>query len=156
MNSSLPPARSTTSWLARAQDVGAQQSITQYLRILWRSRLLITGVTLLMIIVMLVALNMMTPQYTATAKVMIEPRRTRIFDNRDVVGPLPPQMITVNSEVEVVRSRNVASRVADKLDAWNDPFFNPALRPKQVTWVDEVRANDLAASAKGILTKLRF
>ncbi len=140
MNSSIPPARPANSWLARAQEAGTQNSIAQYLRILWRSRLLIVGVTLLMIIAMLVALNMMTPQYTATAKVMIDPRRTRLFDTREVLTSLPPQLVTVMSEVEVVRSRNVASRVADKLDAWNDPFFNPALRPRQTSWISELRA----------------
>ena len=143
MNSSIPPASKGNalgnSWLVRAQDVSAQQNMVQYLRILWRGRLLIIGVTLLMVITMLVLLNLMTPQYTATAKVMIDPRRTRIFDSREVVGQLPPQLVTVMSEVEVVRSRNVAGRVADKLDAWNDPFFNPALRPKTTSWYSELR-----------------
>lgn len=139
MNPSIPPGRSAGSWLGHVREAGTQQSIAQYLRILWRGRLLIAGVTLLLIIATLIALKLMTPQYTATAKVMIDPRRTRIFDTREVVGQLPPQLVTVMSEVEVVRSRNVASRVADKLDAWNDPFFNPALRPPSTTWLSKLR-----------------
>ncbi len=145
MNSSTPSAKQLSSWLAQAHEGGTQQNMVQYLRILWRSRLLIVGVTLLMIITTLVLLNLMTPQYTATAKVMIDPRRTRIFESREVVTQLPPQLVTVMSEVEVVRSRNVASRVADKLDAWNDPFFNPALRPKTVSWFGELRSSITAA-----------
>lgn len=134
MNPSIPPVKSANSWLAHVREAGTQQNFAQYLRILWRGRLLIAGVTLLMIIITLVAVNLITPQYTATAKVMIDPRRTRIFDTREVVGQLPPQLVTVMSEVEVVRSRNVAMRVADKIDAWNEPFFNPALRPQGQTW----------------------
>jgi capsular exopolysaccharide synthesis family protein len=59
---------------------------------------------------------------------MIEGRKTRIIDLQEVLTQLQPQIATVVGEVEVLRSRTIAKRVADKLDLYNAPDFNPTLK----------------------------
>ncbi len=119
----------------------AGEEIAQYVRVLWRRRWLIAAVTLLMLALAYWLLGMITPLYTASAKVMIDARRTQVVNNREVVSQLPPQLITVMGEVEVIRSRSLAVRVADKLNLWNDPEFNPTLRPVPTGMIATLRLN---------------
>jgi succinoglycan biosynthesis transport protein ExoP len=139
MNSSLTPLKPPPSWSSSLREVATRDDIAQYLRVLWRNRWPIGGLTLLIIIATLVLLAFITPQYTATSKVMIDTRRTRITDAREVISQLTPQLVTVMSEVEVVRSRNVLNRVADALNLWSDPTYNPALRPQTTSWLRSLR-----------------
>jgi len=151
MNTIPPSPRPSDRWAALARDAGPQDNIAHYLRLLWHGKLLIIATTLVALIATFALLNVITPQYTASSKVMIDPRRNQLFASREVVGQLPSQVVTVMSEVEIIRSRNLTIRVADALDLWNDPLFNPMLRPQPTGWVADLRAG--IASAKTTLQK---
>ena len=69
-----------------------------------------------------------TPLYTATANVMLDVRKNQVVDTQAVLSGLPADTAVVDSEVEVLKSRHLASRVVDTLHLDRDPEFNGALR----------------------------
>ena len=83
-----------------------------------------------------------TPRYTATAVLMIEVRENNVLDLEAVVAGLPNDAATIESEIEVLRSRGLAKKVAERLQLDFNPEFNPALRPPSWyrPWVERVRS----------------
>lgn len=69
-----------------------------------------------------------TPEYTATANVMLDTRAQRVVESEAVLSGLPPDSATVDTEVEILRSRQLAERVVSALNLEKDPEFNPSLR----------------------------
>ncbi len=109
----------------------SEVDIRRTLSMLWRRRWMILAILALSVVGSWLFVSRIEPVYTATAQVMIDSRRTRIVDIKEVLSQLSPQLVTVTSEVEVIRSRGLAQRVADTLDLYKDPEFNPRLRPQQ-------------------------
>lgn len=107
--------------------------IGRTLRTLWRRRLLLLACLLLGAGGAWAYTARMHPVYTATAVVMLDTNRPRVIDLKDQARRETPLYVTVNSEVEVIRSRSVAQRVADALNLYDDPEINPTLRPKGET-----------------------
>ncbi len=84
------------------------------------SVVLITGITLLVVF-------QLTPLYTANSLILIDPREQQVVDIEAVMSGLPPDSAAIDSEVEVLRSRTLASRVVAELELVDDPEFNGAL-----------------------------
>lgn len=68
-----------------------------------------------------------TPKYTATANVMIDPRQEKVTNSEAVLSGLPPDTAVVDTEVEVLKSRQLAERVVKALNLEADPEFNPRI-----------------------------
>jgi exopolysaccharide transport family protein len=68
-----------------------------------------------------------TPRYTATSYVMIDTRKHDVSSVNAVLSGLPPDSSAVDTEVEVLKSRSLATRVAQALKLDQDPEFNPRL-----------------------------
>ena len=90
------------------------------LSVIFGTMAVITGITLLVVF-------QLTPQYTATSLVLIDPREQQVVDIEAVMSGLPPDSAAIDSEVEVLRSRTLAARVVDQLELVADPEFNSAL-----------------------------
>lgn len=91
------------------------------------------GVTALVMVVVL----QQTPLYTASAQVLLDRQKMQVTDMEAVISGLPADSATVDSEVEILRSRALAERVVDRLDLMRDPEFNSALRePSVLRWLD--------------------
>lgn len=95
----------------------------------FRRRLkLFLALALLVFVVVLVVTLQATPLYTATASVMIDNRTEQVVDSQAVLSGLPADSAMVDTEVEVLRSRQLAERVVEALNLEEDPEFNSALR----------------------------
>lgn len=70
-----------------------------------------------------------TPLYTSGVVVMLETQQENVVDLESVVGGLSGDSTEINSELEVLKSRGLMGKVADKLNLIEDPEFNGALRP---------------------------
>lgn len=70
------------------------------------------------------------PTYTAAASLLITPRGTDLLKDQEQTTQ-PTDTTEVDTQVQVLNSRALARRVAQKLQLQNDPEFNPALRPKK-------------------------
>lgn len=57
-----------------------------------------------------------TPKYTATVRLVIDQRKQDIVKDQAVVSNLPADSATVDTEAEILRSRSVAEKVAERMN----------------------------------------
>lgn len=114
----------------QTEETGAATiDIGQLINILNRQRHVILAVAGLVVAITLLAIFQIKPSYESTAQIMIDARQNRVVDVEAVMQGLPADQDTVRSEVEIIRSRKLAESVINKLNLWQNPEFNEALRP---------------------------
>jgi len=130
---------------------------------LWRRRGVVIWSIVFVVAVGATFVFSLTPTYTAAAYVEINPRQAKIVNFEAVLGGLAADRATMDTEVEILRSRKLAVRAAKKLNLANVPEFNPALRSPSslrlaLGWVidkldSEKPAVSTLADSEGGLTK---
>ena len=60
---------------------------------------------------------------------MVDPRENQAVNLEAVLSGLPADQETIESEIQVLRSRGLAERVVKKLKLFEDPEFNGRLKP---------------------------
>lgn len=65
--------------------------------------------------------------YTATASVLIEPRRTNVLAQNDVVQGMPTDSASIDTQVQVITSRSLAENLVERLELDKDPRFSWAM-----------------------------
>jgi capsular exopolysaccharide synthesis family protein len=78
------------------------------------------------LVVLVVALHA-PPTYQATASVLVEPNASMVIKDDPGAAALPGDTGVVDTQVEVLKTRAVAERVANRLKLYLDPEFNPAV-----------------------------
>ena len=109
------------------EDSDAIFDLSDFLRILRIRKRIIIGTSIAIVALTAVAVFQTTPRYTASAVVMLEQRENRVADVQAVLSGLPTDPTSIENQVQILRSRTLLSRVADKLRLDADPEFNPAL-----------------------------
>jgi polysaccharide biosynthesis transport protein len=99
------------------------------LRKVWRRKGVIVGVTVVLTVIAGLVIHEIPSLYTAASVVMINYRETQVVDVEAVVPSLAGDVETIESEIQVIRSREIIEKVADALRLHEDPEFNAALRP---------------------------
>ncbi|WP_051631131.1 GumC family protein [Afifella pfennigii] len=97
---------------------------------LWRRAWLLGIVALAVGIVTYLGLSSATPLYTGDAQVLIEARESPLTRPRDAPSDnLSVQLdeSAITSQVEVLRSRQIANAVIDRFELTRNPEFDPAL-----------------------------
>lgn len=97
-------------------------------QVLRRRAAVILGIVACITVATLLVVFQLTPLYTATTLVLLDPREQQVVDIEAVMSGLPPDSAVVDSEVEVLRSRRLAARVVDQLNLMEDDEFNSALQ----------------------------
>jgi len=121
------------SWrLINMRNGNKAADLRELLRRIWRRRRVVVGMVVTVTALVAIISFQLVPRYTARAQVMIEPRRSQVVDVQAVLSGLPPDTETINSEIQVIHSRQMASRVIERLGLDSDPEFNPDLR--EPTW----------------------
>jgi capsular exopolysaccharide synthesis family protein len=87
------------------------------------------GVAAIVFILVLAAFAMKTPTYSAWGSLVIDTKGMNLASVDRTQTGLSSDTSAVDTEVEIIRSRAVAERVARKLQLWNDPEFNPQMAP---------------------------
>lgn len=99
------------------------------LRTLWRGRLFIFATMIAgLLLGGYFAYAVATPIYRSEVVVMLNSRDQQVVNLDSVVGGLGRDLSVVNTEVEVLRSRDLLGKVVDRLDLMSDPEFNTRLR----------------------------
>ena len=75
------------------------------------------------------AFVVVTPVYSSSAVVILEPRTDQIASYQSLTGGIIGDSPEVNSEIEILRSRSLMHLVVAKLDLLNDTEFNRSLTP---------------------------
>jgi len=109
-------------------------------RTLWRRKLFLLGVVLLMLGLTAAYVSRMPPAFEAEALVMLNDRQSQLAPNiPEVLSQLAPNEQGLQSQLLLIRSRSMAERLVDELRLHMLPEFNPALRPREVDithWLD--------------------
>ncbi|MEQ1863673.1 MAG: polysaccharide biosynthesis tyrosine autokinase [Micropepsaceae bacterium] len=71
-----------------------------------------------------IALVFITPTYSATSVMMLDQRKNAVEDVNAVLSGLPTDSASVQNQVQELTSRELATRVVDKLKLDLDPEFN--------------------------------
>jgi succinoglycan biosynthesis transport protein ExoP len=104
--------------------------IRPILRLVWDGRwLLFAGALIGMTVFGFQTFVLAEPQYRATAMVILDMRARQIVDEGAVVTGPSGETAEINTEVEVLRGRELLGHVVDALDLAADPEFNTALAP---------------------------
>jgi capsular exopolysaccharide synthesis family protein len=105
--------------------------LLEVLLTIWRGKLLIIATCIITVAVgAWYAFYHAVPEYTATSSVALESRQENIMDMQSVITGLSGDQPTINTEVEVLKSRKLLEKLVLDLDLQNDPEFNPTLRPE--------------------------
>lgn len=108
-------------------------------QVLRRRAAVIIGSIGFVTITTLLVVFQLEPRYTANVLILIDPREQQVVDIEAVMSGLPPDSAVIDSEVEVLRSRKLTSRVVAQLDLVNDPEFNAALAEKSfLAWLNPI------------------
>ncbi len=73
-------------------------------------------------------INHLQPSYTAEASVIIGQRQEQVVDLKAVISGLGGESDVIESEVQLLRSRRIASGVVEQLNLVENVEFNPALK----------------------------
>lgn len=100
------------------------------LRTIWRSKWLILFVTLCTAAVAGVYIwRIAVPFYAATTVVTLQNLERKSVDLESAVSGIGSDQASINTEVEVLRSRGLIDKLVDRLDLDKDPEFNVYLQP---------------------------
>lgn len=102
-------------------------NLLDLLRIIRVRRKIILGTAAIVIAVVTAVVMEMTPLYTATAVVMLDQRKHNLEDTAAVLSGLPSDQATIQNQVQILMSLELAGRVVDKEKLRDDPEFNPKL-----------------------------
>lgn len=104
--------------------------LLQLVRTLWRGKFWIILTTVLALFLGgFFTFKIAVPEYTARAVVALQSRQEQVVDLESVVSGLSGDQTSINTEVEVLRSRGLIEKLVRDLDLTADPEFNPRLRP---------------------------
>jgi capsular exopolysaccharide synthesis family protein len=116
--------QATYAPLSRDED-GPTLDLGELLRLVRSHKLTILGTAAVVMAVTFLALSYITPLYSATAYVILDQRSNTVVDANAVVTNLPTDPVSIETQVQVLQSRNLAGRVVDTLKLKDDPEFNP-------------------------------
>ena len=114
-------------WSAR--ELLDERWLREFIERLWRHKWLLVTTVGLVTLAAAIYVAQATPRYAAKAKILIGVPRTNIADVENVLRGLQINRAQLESEMQVLTSRSLVTRVVDKLDLVNEPEFNPRLRP---------------------------
>lgn len=96
---------------------------------LWRGKWWIFLCSFMMVCIgIYYLLELATPMYPARAVVALETQESTVVDFESVLSGGTGGSEEVNTQVEVIRSRNLITKLVDQLGLIDDPEFNPEIR----------------------------
>ena len=105
-----------------------ETSIADIFHVIWFHRRLLFSTAFFMIAVGFILLFQLTPRYTASSSIMIGVPKTQVVDIQEVLSAGLGNDSSINSELEVLRSRGLARKLVEKFTLSTREEFNPALR----------------------------
>jgi len=95
----------------------------------WRRWKLILSTAAVIAAVTYIALLAVTPRYTATAQVLLDPGHQKLLGAANIIPELSLDSGNVDSQLSVIRSSNLLRRVVAQTKLTQDPEFGVAVAP---------------------------
>ncbi len=100
-------------------------SLVDFLRIVRVRWKVIAGATVVVTALAVAFVVLMTPLYSASAIVMLDQQKNSVESASAILSGLGSDQATIQNQVQILTSLELASRVVDKLKLDQDPEFNP-------------------------------
>ena len=122
-------ASAQTSYSAAAED--DEIDLIEIFTALWRGKWIILAAgVLLTVLGAYYAFRVAVPKYTSTASVVLQVNAEPFVDIESVVSGVSSEASSLNTEIQVIRSRGLIEKLVKQLDLTADPEFNRALIPQ--------------------------
>lgn len=115
-------------------------SIPQLFGIFWNRKLIVIATIAIAFCIAVVANGVITPRYTASATIIVEPRQQNVIEIESVISSLPVSLETMQSEVQIIQSPTLARQVIDGLGLAALVEFNPSLAPRERSLAQELKS----------------
>jgi capsular exopolysaccharide synthesis family protein len=128
-----PRLAAVTAAPAQVSNAAADDEIDllALLRTVWRGKWLILLAALLALAGgVYYATRVAVPQYTASTSIALQVSGPQVVDLESVMSGVSTDDASMNTEVEVIRSRGLLEQLVAQLDLLEDPEFNASLRPQ--------------------------
>jgi succinoglycan biosynthesis transport protein ExoP len=112
-----------TKALPPAVGSGPRVEIRELLRMFNRRKWHLISVATLVCVLTALVLVQLTPEYRATALVMLDTRKAKVTNTVDVLTGAMVDVSAMQTELEVLRSASLLGRVVDKLHLEADPEY---------------------------------
>jgi capsular exopolysaccharide synthesis family protein len=99
-------------------------------RKLWRRQRLIFGTSIFLTLLAMIVIFTLTPRYTATVLIMLDPRESKFASVDTALGGPSKDTEAVYSEAAVLTSQQLIRKLVEKYDLVHDAEFNESLKPK--------------------------
>ena len=76
-----------------------------------------------------IAIKQVAPRYTAVGTLVYEPSEYKVRELQSILQADPTTEAVMASQAEILRGLRVVQRVAERGNLYDNPEFNPALRP---------------------------
>lgn len=111
-----------------SSDVQYSINLREIWLVIRRNNEVIAGIFLLAVCLAMIFLIVSTPLYKAEAVLQINIQKTKVVNIESVVDGLTSDEAQIQSQLDVITSRSLASRVVDNLNLVNDPEFSPKVK----------------------------
>jgi uncharacterized protein involved in exopolysaccharide biosynthesis len=101
--------------------------LADLIRLIDARRVLILRVALATVLLAVVIALLKPTVYSGSAVVILDPRKNNVTELTAVIAPLPADPATMQNQLQILTSRQLAAIVVDRLQLAKDPEFNPAL-----------------------------
>ncbi|MBF9149669.1 GumC family protein [Novosphingobium jiangmenense] len=106
-----------------AKENGNELDLKRLLEIARRRWAIIVGTAAIVGVLATIVVMQITPLYESAASVAIETRKTQVVDVEQVVSSVQPDMATLATEAETIRSPDILTRIVDLQRLYDDPEF---------------------------------
>jgi succinoglycan biosynthesis transport protein ExoP len=122
---------SSTDYLhAPPAETGLSDQITAAVQIIRRQYLIVLLCALLGVVCGIIYLRTAHPVYTARADILIDRSKSPFVQQQSILGDVPVDTIQLESQMQIMRSPNIALSVVDKLNlADNSEFLDAGRSP---------------------------
>ena len=128
------------------RDSLEQRWLREFIVRLWRHKWLLFTTVGLVTLAAAIAVSQITPRYSASTKILIGLPRPNVSGIEDMLRGVRPDRATIESEMQVLTSRTLAGKVAEKLDLVEVPAFDAEPRPRPrsrlSTWLSALDPRD--------------
>src|SRR3569623_39336 len=109
------------------------------IRIIDARRQVVTRVAIGTVLVALAVALVLPTTWSSSATVMLDPRKNNVTELSAVLSQMPVDPSSIQNQIQVLESRDLATQVVDRLHLENAPEFNPAVaNPSLVQLVGEM------------------
>ena len=117
--------------------------IAHYLGIIKRYAFRIISLAIAFTILVALLVMRMTPMYTSTTTILVEADKANVVSIEEVYGLDTKRKDYMQTQFEILQSRQIAERTVESLSLWNNEDFMPAKEEPGI--VDQIKASLLEA-----------